>query len=219
MTLNASYCSASYANTLFFKANILIDQNGHACLADFGLLTIISDPASFTAPSSPEVAGTVRWMSPELLSPDQPCPEDSRPTKASDCYALGMVIYEVLSGQMPFPRFHHLIVMQKVIRGERPGRPEGVKGAWFTDDLWGMLDRCWATQPGARPNIEAVLESLPDIPRDWKPPSPQATEDVESQDYWDLTIVSDPSGMAPCHNHITSCYCGGFHIDHLPHLP
>ena len=42
--------------------------------------------------------GTRRWMSPELLDPelfDIPESEGDRPTKQSDCYALGMVIYEV----------------------------------------------------------------------------------------------------------------------------
>jgi serine/threonine protein kinase len=67
--------------------------------------------------------GTVRWMSPELLDPDQFGFEDSRPTKESDCYALGMVIYEVLSGQAPFTPYKDFIVMRKVTEGERPERP------------------------------------------------------------------------------------------------
>ena len=47
---------------------------------------------SFTA------GGTHRWMSPELLDPELfgiPQSEGDRPTRQSDCYALGMVIYEV----------------------------------------------------------------------------------------------------------------------------
>ena len=39
--------------------------------------------------------GTERWMSPELLMPEQFGFSETRPTKQSDCYALGMVIYEV----------------------------------------------------------------------------------------------------------------------------
>ena len=47
---------------------------------------------SFTA------GGTYRWMSPELLDPERfgiPESEGNRPTKQSDSFALGMVIYEV----------------------------------------------------------------------------------------------------------------------------
>jgi len=39
--------------------------------------------------------GTKQWMSPELLNPESFGLNDSRPTTQSDCYALGMVVYEV----------------------------------------------------------------------------------------------------------------------------
>jgi hypothetical protein len=118
-------------------------------------------------------------MSPELLEAHQLGTKDSRPTKESDCYALGMVIYEVLSGQAPFAPYKDFIVMRKVIEGERPERPEGVKGEWFVGDLWETLEMCWAAEPESRPSIQAVFECLEQVPRDWKPSSPQADEDVE----------------------------------------
>ena len=146
-----------------FKANILIDQNGHACLADFGFLTIVLVPTNPTASDSFATGGTTRWMSPELLDPDLTGPEGTRLTKQSDCYALGMVIYEVLSGQAPFTPFNSSMVMLKVIRGERPGRPNGPEGARFTDNLWQTLNRCWESQPDDRPSAEAVLECLEQV--------------------------------------------------------
>ena len=42
--------------------------------------------------------GTFRWMSPELLDPPR-FRSSGRPTRESDCYALGMVIYEVRGTQ------------------------------------------------------------------------------------------------------------------------
>jgi len=42
-----------------------------------------------------ESGGTFEWMSPELLDPEKFGMKDYRPTKQSDCYALGMVVYEV----------------------------------------------------------------------------------------------------------------------------
>ena len=68
-------------------------------------------------------------MSPELLHPNQFGLKDSRPTRESDCYALGMVIYEVLSGKAPFAALKDFMVMRKVTDGERPERPEGAEGA------------------------------------------------------------------------------------------
>ena len=147
-------------NTLFIKANILVDNDGHAQLAEFGLLAIISDFTHPATSSSSEGGDTVRWMSPELLDPDRFDLASGRPTKKSDCYALGMVILEVLTGQPPFPQYTGLTAMEKIVDGERPERPQGAEAAWFTNDLWETLEQCWSPQPKARPTVEAVLECL-----------------------------------------------------------
>ena len=148
------------------KANILIDQNRHARLADFGLVRITSDTAS-TVSSSPG-AGTIRWMSPELLDPERFGFGDGRPTKPSDCYALGMVICEVLSGRIPFPRHSNISVMIMVMEGARPERPQGAKGTWFADDIWTTLEHCWKPDPGDRPSAEDVHHCLQAL-RSWTP--------------------------------------------------
>ena len=148
------------------KANILIDQNRHARLADFGLVRITSDTAS-TVSSYPR-GGTIRWMSPELLRPKGFGLEDDCPTKPSDCYALGMVVYEVLSGQVPFHNFSIFLVVHEVITGARPERPQGAKGTCFADDIWTTLEHCWKPNPGDRPSAEDVHHCL-QAPRLWMP--------------------------------------------------
>ena len=153
----------------------MIDQNGLARLADFGLLTFVSDPTYPTNSSSVTNAGTTRWMSPELLHPEQFGLKWSRPTERSDCYALGMVILEVLSGEPPFARDRDFIVMRKIIEGDRPERPDGL---WFTDGLWRTLEQCWLPQQNDRPTIEAVLERLDHVSNGWHPSSP-IVNDVE----------------------------------------
>ena len=132
-------------------------------------------------------------MSPELLDPDQFESSDGRPTRESDCYALGMVIYEVLSGKAPFASLKEFIVMRKVLEGERPSMSEGVEGARFTDGLRTTLNLCWATRPEIRPSIEAVLKCLLQVSGTWVPPSPRAKEDAEEDDSdWDLTMEVIP---------------------------
>ncbi|KAF9645013.1 kinase-like protein [Thelephora ganbajun] len=133
-------------------ANILIDQTGNALLADFGLLTIVSDPTNLFSSSSYAQGGTARWMGPELINPQQFGLKDNRATKSSDCYALGMVIYETISGKLPFHQHGDLTVFTKVLAGERP-----VRGVEFTESLWRMLRLCWKPQPNNRPRIEDVL--------------------------------------------------------------
>ena len=99
-------------------------------------------------------------MSPELIDPDRFGLEKSRPTSSSDCYALGMVIYETISGHLPFHAYTDLSVFVKVLEGKRPSR-EGK----FVDNLWETLERCWTPQPNARPRVEDVLQYLERVSR------------------------------------------------------
>jgi len=138
--------------------NILIDNNGHACLTDFGSFTIVADQPTDTA--SYTQGGTIRWMSPELLNPEEFSLKDGRPTKEADCYALGMVIYEVLSGHVPFAQYRDLGVVWRILKGERPERPRGKNETLFTDDIWGVSELCWAHQPRDRLSASGVLVRL-----------------------------------------------------------
>ena len=96
-------------------------------------------------------------MSPELLYPERYGLKDIRPTKESDNYALGMVIFEVLGGQPPFAGYKGILVQLKVIIGEHPTRLEN---PWFTDDIWETLKKCWLPQPKDRPRAKDILEFL-----------------------------------------------------------
>ena len=78
------------------KMNIVIDSCFRPRLTDYGLVAIVSDPntvdpGSTTSPS----VGTVRYMAPELLNPWGFCLDHSNPTKKTDIYAFGVVIYYV----------------------------------------------------------------------------------------------------------------------------
>lgn len=75
----------------------------------------------------------------------------------TDCYALGMVVYETISGRRPFYQHGDMTALVKVLDGEHP-----LRGAGFTDSLWKMLERCWTSRPNSRPSIEDVLRCLED---------------------------------------------------------
>ena len=113
-------------------------------------------------------------MSPELLDPEKFNLKNGRQTRHSDCYALGMVIYEVLSGRAPFFRYHGYAVVVRIANGERPKRPQGEEGGWFTDDIWSTLERCWQPSPSDRPSIKLVLHHLEIVSRSSIPPEKMA---------------------------------------------
>ena len=138
--------------------------------------------------------GTIPWMSPELLDPESFGSKKGRPTRASDCYALGMLIYEVLSGRAPFAPSKAPIF--KILRGDRPSRPQTAKGALFTDGIWKTLELCWKAQPRERINAKTVLPSLDGTPL-W-PPSPNMEGDTDTDVFSNTTDsrtrTSPPAG-------------------------
>ena len=127
-------------------------------------------------------------MSPELLDPKLFGFQDFQKTKNSDCYALGMVIFEVLSGQIPFVGDRDVVVIRNISEGKHPERPEN---AWFTDDVWGMLKCCWEPKPLDRPGLEFVLPRLENASASWTPPSHPAPSIANSS----KTDLSDREGI------------------------
>ena len=140
----------------------MIDHNGRGCLADTGLLTVTPEES---VPSIDQKSTRAQWISPELLFPEKFGLKKSQPTKASDCYSLGMTIYEVLTGQIPFVRHTSTAVVWRILDGERPMRPQGTQAAQLTDDIWGMLECCWQPRPEGRISVRHVLLGLEGVSR------------------------------------------------------
>ena len=94
-------------------------------------------------------------MSPELVAPEKFGFKKSQLTISSDCYALGMVIYETICGKVPFHEHTDIATFVKVMLGEHPTR-----GEMFPERLWGMMELCWASNPKDRPGIRAIFWCL-----------------------------------------------------------
>ena len=116
----------------------------------------------------------MRWMSPELLAPQRFGLKTCRPTKSSDCYALGMVVFETISGNVPFHEVPDMAVFLKVVEGERPCREAG-----FEDSLWEMMEQCWGSGPHDRKSVESVLQCLEMHSKPSAPSSPGTDEGAE----------------------------------------
>ena len=167
------------------KVNIVIDNDGHSRLTGFDLVTLA--PYQLTATPPQMADSTIPWMSPELLYPERFGLKKCCPTKESDCYALGMVIYEVLRGQAPFATYSDPEVVFLVLGGETPERPQGEGGEPFTGEVWGILELCWKPQPSERLSAKGVLMRLNG---DLSPPWPPSDVDEDGETDADSRLVA-----------------------------
>jgi tRNA A-37 threonylcarbamoyl transferase component Bud32 len=80
--------------------NVLIDQRGRVKIADFGLAKLLHPtPADYSLTATRQVMGTPHYMAPEQL--EKPQTVDHR----ADIYSLGVLFYELLTGELPLGRF------------------------------------------------------------------------------------------------------------------
>jgi serine/threonine-protein kinase len=129
-------------------SNILLDTNGNATVTDFGIALVTSQPARELAGST---AGTPRYMSPEQALGEQ---VDGR----SDVYALGVVLYEMLTGTCPFPGRNATEVIAKHISAPVPRLSEREPKTPVA--LVRLVDRILAKDPAGRPTAAELVKEL-----------------------------------------------------------
>ncbi|CAE6457797.1 unnamed protein product [Rhizoctonia solani] len=135
--------------------NIVVSKDGIAKITDFGCATMKREfPVAFTATDSFHYS--LRWAAPELFL------DDGAASFETDVYALGMTIFETLTGSIPHrDRADMAVIHAVLVRKLQPARPlkeipQNAKG----DELWGLLERCWSYEPKNRPKASDVRNSL-----------------------------------------------------------
>jgi len=90
--------------------NILIDEHGNAKITDFGIAVALSE---HTMTQTNTILGSVHYLSPEQA-------RGSMATKQSDIYSLGIILYEMLTGSVPFKGETAVSIALKHFQNEIP---------------------------------------------------------------------------------------------------
>jgi serine/threonine protein kinase len=128
--------------------NILLDENGHAKVTDFGIARAL-DMTQATRTGS--FLGTALYSSPEQL-------QGHKVTPKSDVYSLGATLYQAATGEPPFAGGTPIeIASQHVSKTPTPPRE---RGADVSGDLETLILGCLAKDPDDRPTAEEARSRL-----------------------------------------------------------
>eukprot|EP00727_Mastigamoeba_balamuthi_P000935 m51a1_g10839 hypothetical protein (1698) ;mRNA; f:3230-13540 len=127
------------------SSNILLNKNMDVKVSDFGMAAVK------TANKISTLCGTIAWMAPEVLS-------SGAYSEASDVYSFGIVMSEILSGEVPFKGLNKVVVAREILQGQRPDVPRklGAYGSAYVE----LMRRCWGQEPSQRPTFKAIGAEL-----------------------------------------------------------
>jgi eukaryotic-like serine/threonine-protein kinase len=133
--------------------NVLLADDGRIKIADFGL----ARAASHNTQTGQALLGTVAYLSPELVTGS---PADVR----SDIYGLGIMMYEMLTGEQPFTGDEAVAIAYQHANGVVPAPSE--KNSAVPHELDDIVRWCTERDPADRPShARALLENVVNVER------------------------------------------------------
>ena len=121
-------------------ANVIVQPDGHAKIVDFGIARVQSSSVEGGLTRTGNVIGTIHYIAPERLKGQ---PFDGR----SDLFAVGVMLYLMLTGQLPFSG-EDMTVLQKLVNEPHP--PLATYLNQYPKEIDAIVDRALAKDPEQR---------------------------------------------------------------------
>ena len=129
--------------------NVMVSRSGSLKIGDFGIARAI-EHTQLTATGVP--VGTPAYLSPEQVRGEK---ADAR----SDIFALGISLYELTTGKLPFDAETSTGIMYQIVEGKFTP-PEKLGTADIDAELAALINRCLAPKAAARPTATQIVEQL-----------------------------------------------------------
>jgi serine/threonine protein kinase len=124
-------------------SNVLVEPDGRVVLLDFGVVAELAGTSGDTPTTAREIVGTYAYMAPEQATGDEIGP-------AADWYAVGTVLFEALTGELPFSG-------REGIKIAYDAPSPRSRAAGLPDDLVELCERLLRRDPAARPADAELL--------------------------------------------------------------
>eukprot|EP00741_Cyanophora_paradoxa_P004534 tig00000808_g4403.t1 len=132
------------------SANLVLDDNGHIKIVDFGLSRIKEESGEMTGET-----GSYRWAAPEIL-------RNEKYDEKVDVYSFGCCVWEMVTGEVPFAKMTPIQAALAVAeKGHRLPLPPA--GPNCPQALLDIVQDCWSV-PERRPAFSEIIQRLEAIP-------------------------------------------------------
>ncbi|KXN85421.1 Serine/threonine-protein kinase HT1, partial [Leucoagaricus sp. SymC.cos] len=142
--------------------NVLISDDGHALLADFGISRVVA-----TVATSSRGTTIANWTAPEMFTDELEAPS---PNAASDVWSFACTCYQLVTGLTPF---HELqdpkgirLILAMATRKLVPSLPNSIvmyddsNDTLLADEIRNLLGRCWNYTPTERPSSAEIKDFI-----------------------------------------------------------
>lgn len=141
---------------------ILVDMGGweRVKIIDFGLVKLVGDVAAAFGQGALTSTGLV-FGTPAYIAPEQALgrPVDGR----ADLYAMGVILFQMLTGTLPFDAPDPAVVMRMHVKQVAPRLDERIAAPWITPELSALVDAALTKDPEHRfPRADVMIAALDD---------------------------------------------------------